>query len=64
MWVAKRYIEATNENWVESDTNVDLRLGLRGGNWEVMGYVTNVFDDDTVASVLGGPSLSCCSGWP
>ncbi len=60
MWVAKRYIEATNENWVESDTNVDLRLGLRGGNWEVMGYVSNVFDDDTVASVLGGPSLSCC----
>jgi outer membrane receptor protein involved in Fe transport len=60
MWVAKRYIEATNENWVESDTNVDLRLGMRGGNWEVMGYVSNVFDDDTVASVLGGPSLSCC----
>jgi outer membrane receptor protein involved in Fe transport len=60
MWVAKRYIEATNENWVESDTNVDLRLGLRGENWEVMGYVSNVFDDDTVTSVLGGPSLSCC----
>ena len=39
MWVAKRYIEATNENWVESDTNVDLRLGVRGENWEVMGYV-------------------------
>jgi outer membrane receptor protein involved in Fe transport len=60
MWVAKRYIEATNENWVEPDTNVDLRLGMRGRNWEVMGYVSNVFDDDTVASVLGGPSLSCC----
>ncbi len=60
MWVARRYIEATNENWVEPDTNVDLRLGMRGRNWEVMGYVTNVFDDDTVASVLGGPSLSCC----
>jgi outer membrane receptor protein involved in Fe transport len=60
MWVAKRYIEATNENWVESDTNVDLRLGLRGDNWEVTGYVTNVLDDDTVASMLGGPSLSCC----
>jgi outer membrane receptor protein involved in Fe transport len=60
MWVAKRYIEATNENWVESDTNVDLRLGVRGANWEVTGYVTNVLDDDTVASVLGGPSLSCC----
>ena len=60
MWVAKRYIEATNENWVESDTNVDLRLGVRGRNWEVMGYVNNVFDDDTVTSVLGGPSLSCC----
>ncbi|MEZ5564995.1 MAG: hypothetical protein R3F24_05530 [Gammaproteobacteria bacterium] len=25
-----------------------------------MGYVSNVFDDDTIASVGGGPSLSCC----
>ncbi len=60
MWVGKRYIEATNEDWVEPDTNVDLRLGLRSDNWEVTGYVSNVFDDDTVASVGGGPSLSCC----
>lgn len=60
MWVDKRYIEATNEDWVEPDTNVDLRLGLRTDKWEVMGYVSNLFDDDTIASVGGGPSLSCC----
>ena len=60
LWVDKRYIEATNESWVESDTNVDLRIGLRSDNWDVTGYVSNVFDDDTIANVLGGPSLSCC----
>ncbi|MBN8280592.1 MAG: TonB-dependent receptor [Gammaproteobacteria bacterium] len=60
LWVDRRYIEATNESWVEPDTNVDLRLGLRNDRWEVTGYVLNVFDDDTIANVLGGPSLSCC----
>lgn len=60
LWVAKRYIEATNESWVEPDTNVDLRFGVRSGNWDVTAYVSNVFDDDTIANVLGGPSLSCC----
>ena len=60
LWVAKRYIEATNESWVEPDTNVDLRIGIRKDTWDVTGYVTNVFDDDTIANVLGGPSLACC----
>ncbi|MCL4720457.1 MAG: TonB-dependent receptor [Gammaproteobacteria bacterium] len=59
-WVAKRFIEATNESWVEPDTNVDLRIGVRGEKWDVTGYVSNVFDDDNIVSVLGGPSLSCC----
>jgi outer membrane receptor protein involved in Fe transport len=58
--VDTRYIEATNENWVEADTNVDLRIGLRADRWEVIGYVSNLFDDDTIASAAGGPSLSCC----
>lgn len=53
LWVAKRYIEATNENWVEADTNVDLRLGLRGNEWEVIGYLSNVFNDKTIASAAG-----------
>jgi outer membrane receptor protein involved in Fe transport len=60
LWVDKRFVEATNENWVEADTNVDLRLGVRTNRWDVQGYVLNVFDDDTIANVLGGPSLSCC----
>ncbi len=60
LWVAKRYIEATNESWVEPDTNVDLRFGVRGEKWDVTGYISNLFDDKTIANVLGGPSLSCC----
>jgi len=60
LWVDKRYIEATNENWVEADTNVDLRIGFRTERWDVTGYVSNVFDDDTIASAAGGPSLGCC----
>ncbi len=60
LWVGKRYIEATNENWVEPDTNVDFIAGLRTKRWELLGYVSNVFDDDSIASAAGGPSLSCC----
>jgi len=60
LWVDKRYIEATNENWVEADTNVDLRIGFRTEKWDVTGYVSNLFDDDTIASAAGGPSLGCC----
>jgi outer membrane receptor protein involved in Fe transport len=60
LWIDKRFIEATNENWVEPDTNVDLRIGFRTEKWDVTGYVSNVFDDDTIASAAGGPSLSCC----
>jgi outer membrane receptor protein involved in Fe transport len=60
LWIDKRYIEATNENWVEADTNVDLRIGFRTDKWDVTGYVSNVFDDDTIASAAGGPSLGCC----
>jgi outer membrane receptor protein involved in Fe transport len=59
-WTAKRYIEATNENWVEADTNLNIRIGFEGDRWDVIGYVNNVFDDDTIVSVLGGPSLACC----
>ena len=60
LWIDKRFIEATNENWVEADTNVDLRIGLRTEKWDVTGYVSNVFDDDTIVSAAGGPSLGCC----
>jgi len=60
LWIDKRFIEATNENWVEADTNVDLRIGLRTDKWDVTGYVSNLFDDDTIASAAGGPSLGCC----
>ncbi len=59
-WTDERFIEATNENYVEADTNLNLLLGMRGERWEVQGYVTNLLDDDTIYSVLGGPSLSCC----
>jgi len=59
-WTDERYIEATNESYVESDTNLNLLLGLRGERWEFQGYVTNLLDDDTIYSVLGGPSLACC----
>jgi outer membrane receptor protein involved in Fe transport len=60
LWIDKRFIEATNENWVEPDTNVDLRIGLRTDRWDITGYVSNLFDDDTIASAAGGPSLGCC----
>ena len=39
---------------------MDLIAGLRTERWELIGYVSNLFDDDTIASAAGGPSLSCC----
>jgi len=59
-WTDKRYIEQTNESWMAPYWNVDLRAGLQGDRWEVLAFVTNLLNDDTVKSVSAGPGLGCC----
>ena len=31
---------------------VDLRVGLRGENWDVIAYAKNLFDDDTIKTAF------------
>ena len=59
-WKSKQYIEYTNESWLGSYYNLDLRAGLRGEHWEVTGYVENLLDDDSIRSASNQPGLGCC----
>lgn len=59
-WTDDRYTDITNTAYVKAFWNADLRVGLQADNWEVLAYVTNLFDDDTVRSAGGGPGLGCC----
>jgi outer membrane receptor protein involved in Fe transport len=59
-WKSKQYIEYTNESWLGSYSNFDLRAGVRSDRWEVIGYVENLLDDDAVRSASNQPGLGCC----
>jgi iron complex outermembrane receptor protein len=56
-----RFAEFDNIVVLPAFWNTDLRIGVEGERWEVLAYVDNVFDDDTVRSVLSAaPGLGCC----
>jgi outer membrane receptor protein involved in Fe transport len=57
-WTDKRYIENTNESWVDAYSITNFRLGLQSRRWEVWAYANNVFENDTVYTVINGPGLS------
>jgi outer membrane receptor protein involved in Fe transport len=57
-WTDKRYIENTNESYVEAYSITNVRLGLQSRKWEVWAYANNVFENDTVYTVINGPGLS------
>jgi outer membrane receptor protein involved in Fe transport len=59
-WKDEQFIEFENETTLDAYYNFDLRAGLRSQRWEVIGYVTNLFDDDTIRSASSQPGLSCC----
>ncbi|WP_417613844.1 TonB-dependent receptor domain-containing protein [Parasphingorhabdus sp.] len=44
----KRFDNSSNSRWYDGYWLSDLQVGLRGENWELIGYVKNVFDDDTI----------------
>lgn len=48
----ERYLSQYNDSKLDSFTTFDLRFGLRGDKWDVMAYVENMFDDDTVKTAL------------
>ncbi|MGI9329624.1 MAG: hypothetical protein ACR2QB_02825, partial [Gammaproteobacteria bacterium] len=56
-WQDERF--ASEDNFVKFDSYwlVDTRLGLTSEQWEIIGYVDNVFDDDTVLTGGSGPDF-------
>lgn len=59
-WKDKQFVEYTNENYLAAYWNVDFQLGVRASRWEVLGYVQNVFDDDSIRVATNQPALGCC----
>jgi outer membrane receptor protein involved in Fe transport len=59
-WKDEQPIEFDNVSWLDAYWNLDLRLGLRSSRWELIGYVTNLLDDDTIRSASNQPGLTCC----
>jgi outer membrane receptor protein involved in Fe transport len=57
---SKRFVAPENTIWLASYTNVDLQLGVDNGKYGVLGYVTNVFDQDkpTSAQTYGDPFIA------
>ena len=48
-----RYDSSSNSRWFDSYTLTDLRFGVQAADgWDVMVYVDNVFDDDTIKTGL------------
>jgi iron complex outermembrane receptor protein len=46
-----QYASVANLAETGDRTVVDLRLGLVTDTWEIAGFVTNLFDDDTALNV-------------
>ena len=48
IYTDERFSDENNVKWFDSYWLMDLRAGLTSSNWEVVFFVDNVFDDDTV----------------
>jgi iron complex outermembrane receptor protein len=54
---SERFLDNDNFVIIESFTQVDLRTGLSGEDWDVVIYVDNVLDDDTIRNAGSGPDF-------
>jgi outer membrane receptor protein involved in Fe transport len=53
----KRYENQNNFAYLDEYWLANLRLGLTTDRWEVLGYVENVFDDDTIKTANSAPNF-------
>jgi outer membrane receptor protein involved in Fe transport len=53
-----RFLDQDNYTKFEDYWIANVRLGLTSPKWEVVGYVDNVFDDDTIKSGGSGPDFA------
>ena len=47
---SKRYVDEANLSWMPSYTNLNLQAGLEFERFSVIGFITNLTDDDTIRS--------------
>jgi len=52
VYTSDRYIESNNIVKLDSYVTTDLRAGLSAEKWDLIFYVDNVFDDDTVKTAI------------
>ena len=57
-WQTERYTSADNFTKLEDYWLADVRLGFSGEAWDVIAYVNNVFDDDTITSSGGNTDVA------
>ena len=57
-YLDERFTSADNFTLLDDHWLADLRLGLRGDQWQVLAYVENLFDDDTITSSGGNIDLA------
>lgn len=48
LYRSKRFLSEANLAWMPSYTNYDLHAGLEFDNFSVIGFITNLTDDDTI----------------
>jgi outer membrane receptor protein involved in Fe transport len=53
----KRFIDNSNDAYVQDYWRFDLRTGISSGPWDAVLYVNNLLDDDTVLSAGTGPDI-------
>ena len=56
-WEDERAVDENNFTKFDDYWLVDARLGLSAEQWEVIAYVDNVFDDDTIRTGGTGPDF-------
>jgi len=54
---SRRFIEDNNLAWLAGYATADIQLGLESPRWSVVGYVTNVLNDDTTKSAFNNLNL-------
>lgn len=56
-WQDERFLDQENGLVFESYWNVDTRIGLTSPKYEIIAYVDNLLDDDTIKSGGSGPDF-------
>ncbi len=54
----KRYLDQDNFNYVDAYWLTNLRLGLQADRWDVLLFLDNALDDDTIRSGSSGPDFA------